>query len=1063
MQSTHVLLSPSVLGDLLASQPETAPALILPSSVSLSYGQLVSHVQSLAQELAVPFGQSVALALPNSVELVLAFFAVATLGAINCPLNPGYTQTEFEFYLKDTNPALLLVPQGFMSAHPPPACISAAHKCASAPPRLLSVRPKVSPDSVALVLHTSGTTGRPKAVPLTHGNLLATARNIVNTYALSPADNTYLVQVLFHIHGIVAGVLAPFLSGGRVTLPHKFDPSKTWSEFQRCDCTWITAVPSILQMLLRAPAPDGLRMRFIRSCSSPLSPSTLEQLETRFGVPVLEAYAMTEAAHQMTSNPLPPPNAPRSAWKRKPGSVGIAQGTEIAIYTGSTPAPLGEHGDVCVKSSSVTKGYINNPTANKDAFLPNGFFRTGDRGFLDNNGFLTLVGRNSEIINRGGEKISPIEVDAALLGCSPAIREAVAFAVPDALMGQEVEAAVVVADGEKLNEVTLQGLVGRVLADFKVPKRIHFVEGAIPKGPTGKIQRKNLTELFGRKLVAAVTQSVQPADIGAILKAVLVDLLHVDLSAISDESTLFELGADSIVFIRLVSALRARGINVSTGDLFTNPSVGELVKLLQNQKGEEPEPRPFELLGPHCNDAATDIAAQLGLRGEDIEDAFPLVRGQALMYRAAMDAPNTNTWWIGDVVQLNKSVNVDRWVQVWNTVFENESCMRGTLVGRIPGQDPAYDESVNTAYMSPQGVAPHWVRLHADSRSSARALIQSYAAALRHNIGFRSIHFLLVKFPKGTIFTFLCSHIFLDGGSRELLQNVASALYHRPGTAIKKQGCGPWARYVKHALAVQPDNAFWSKELAPSASLPSFHTARLNDADVIVPLRNQSTVLDLPLTEMSQQLGVSVPLLSESAFCLALSLYWSQISGKMEPAFYVKTFSRRYEEVKNMFEIRGLPMQMNASMMPVTIANHSLWAFVNSFKFKLRAIENLEQSLEHARARTAVTWLWRVQRQVPEWDSLAELIDAVWRPVCPCEISVRRLTPTHLFVNQMQEVWFADEFKQRGCKLELIDIFARTLTFYAEGRLENKTYNDLKAFVFSPRSSLEGLGILARL
>jgi aryl carrier-like protein len=238
-------------------------------------------------------------------------------------------------------------------------------------------------------------------------------------------------------------------------------------------------------------------------------------------------------------------------------------------------------------------------------------------------------------------------------------------------MGQEVEAAIVLANGEKLDEASVQALVGRVLADFKVPKRIHFVEGAIPKGPTGKIQRKNLTELFGEK-TAVASKSVTPAEVGATVKALLADLLHLTPSAITDDRTLFELGADSIVFIRLVSALRAHGISVTTGDLFSNPSVGELVQLLQPQKrADEGDPRPFELLG--CEGAAEDVARQLGVRAEDVEDAFPLIRGQALMYRAAMAAPNTPTWFTGDMVKLGEKVDVERWVEVWNTVFENES------------------------------------------------------------------------------------------------------------------------------------------------------------------------------------------------------------------------------------------------------------------------------------------------------------------------------------------------------------------------------------------------------
>ncbi|KAF7338579.1 putative peroxisomal-coenzyme A synthetase [Mycena venus] len=1045
--STFSPTVPSVLGDLLTTQPATAPALFLPSeSASLNYGQLASCVQALTQELTVQHGQPVALALPNGVELVLAFFAVATLGAVVCPFNPGYTQSEFEFYLNDTKPALLLVPRGFLASNPAPPCVSAARKLgvqvkevvfnpASALRRLPSfARPRVHPDDVALILHTSGTTGRPKAVPLTHDNLLVTARNIVRTYTLSPADNTYLVQRQSYLADA---------SPSR----KKFDPSKTWGEFQRSGCTWITAVPSILQMLLHAPAPDGLKMRFIRSCSSPLSPSTLEQLETRFGVPVLEAYAMTEAAHQMTSNPLPPLNAPRGAWKRKPGSVGIAQGTEIAIYDGATPAAPGQHGDVCVRSKSVTKGYMNNAAANADAFLPNGFFRTGDRGFLDPDGYLTLVGRNSEIINRGGEKISPIEVDAALLGCSPAgaIREAACFAVPDALMGQEVEAAVVLDTKANLDEASVQGLVRRVLADFKVPKRIHFVEGAIPKGPTGKIQRKNLAEVFGKKNGEA-GQTVPPPQVGETVKAVLADLLHIAPSAITDRSTLFELGADSITFIRLVSALRTRGISVSAGDLFANPSVGELVRLIQHQKGEEPDPRPFELLG--CTDAAADIATQLGVQPEEVEDAFPLIRNQALMYRGAMKAPNTNTWFVGDMVKLNDKVDVERWVKVWNTVFENESCLRGTLVGRLNGQDQAHTEAVNTAYLSPRALAPHWVRLQADSRSAARAAIETYAAALRHSIGMRSVHFVLAAYPTGTIFALLCAHIFLDAGSREMVQDVASALYHRPGTVVKKQGCAPWARYVKYALSLQTDDVFWGKDLAPSAQLPPFHTVRFSDPDAIVQVRKKYAVLDLPLGDMSAQLGVSVPLLAESAFCLALSLYWSQVGGKMEPAFYGKALSRRYEEVKDMFDIRGLPFQMNTALIPVATASHSLWAFVNSFMHKMRAVEPLEQSLQHAQPQTAIAWLWRLQRQVPEWDALTSLIDGVWRPTCPTELSMRRVGPTKLMVYQIQEVWFADEFKQRGCELDLLDIATRTLAFFAQGGLECKTYEDLRAAVF---------------
>ncbi|KAJ7066409.1 hypothetical protein C8F01DRAFT_1248430 [Mycena amicta] len=481
----------TVLGELLAIQPTQSPALVVPSTSTLTYGQLAGYVDVLAQNLAIPHALPIALALPNTVELVIAFFAAARLGAIACPFNPGYTEAEFEFYLSDIKPALIIVPTGFAATEPPAPRLSAARKLAMRPTGF--AMQTVHPDDTALILHTSGTTGRPKAVPLSHANMLTTANNIIRTYALSPSDNTFLVQVLFHIHGIVAALLAPFASGGRITLPQKFDPSNTWGEFQQCGCTWITAVPSIVQILLHLPAPNDPSMRFIRSCSSPLGPSTLAQLEERFEAPVLEAYATTEAAHQMTSNPLLLPGSPRASWKRKPGSVGIPQGTEIAIYNGIIPVPTSEHGDIYIRSKSVMKGYTNNTKANADSFLPNGFFRTGDCGFLDADGFLALVGRNGEIINRGGEKISPIEVDAALLACSPAIREAVCFAVPDELMGGSGgRCRSCNATGKKLNEAIIQELVrrrqstgGHFLPTPVSLSRIHL-----------KMTRSNLPELI---------------------------------------------------------------------------------------------------------------------------------------------------------------------------------------------------------------------------------------------------------------------------------------------------------------------------------------------------------------------------------------------------------------------------------------------------------------------------------------------------------------------------------------------------------------------------------------
>jgi len=241
-------------------------------------------------------------------------------------------------------------------------------------------------------------------------------------------------------------------------------------------------------MLLKHPSPpNGVpKLRFIRSCSSSLAPSTLHQLEETFKAPVLEAYAMTEAAHQITSNPLAP-------LPHKPGSVGFGQGVQVTILDqDGNPAVEGE---VCIKGLNVTIGYLNNPSANASSYTDNGWFRTGDQGKFDEDGYLFLTGRIKELINRGGEKISPLEIDSVLLS-HKGIAEAVSFAVPDQIYGQEVHAAVVLKEESRnLSEKEIQNYCQEKLAKFKVPKKIYFTE-TMPKTATGKIQRKNISEIF---------------------------------------------------------------------------------------------------------------------------------------------------------------------------------------------------------------------------------------------------------------------------------------------------------------------------------------------------------------------------------------------------------------------------------------------------------------------------------------------------------------------------------------------------------------------------------------
>jgi oxalate---CoA ligase len=501
--------APRTLLDLLerAGEPD-APALLAPGHPALSYRQLRRSVEGLAGQLGalgIGRGDRVAIAMGNGPELVQTFLAVA-VAATAAPLNPKYRQEEFTFYYEDTRAAALITLPGQLEA---------AHAAVTPEMTVIEARPQPDgavsfaavrgerrppvpsqpqrPDDVAMILHTSGTTSRPKRVPLRHRNLAASALNIAGTYALSPADTALCVMPLFHIHGIVATLLAPLASGGAVVCPPGFDALRFWGWVQEFRPTWYSAVPTMHQLLLArversAEIIRANPFRFVRSSSAPLPPVVLERLEAALGAPVLESYGMTEASHQMTSNPLPP-------LPHKAGSVGYGFGVEAAIMDeAGALLPPGSIGEVVVRGPNVVDGYENNPEANAQAFV-DGWFRTGDQGVIDADGYLQLTGRIKELINRGGEKISPLEIDDVLLR-HPAVAEAVAFAAPHPTLGEDVHAAVVLRS--PASERELKEHCAAALADFKVPRAFHVLE-EIPRGATGKLQRINMAKLLGMK------------------------------------------------------------------------------------------------------------------------------------------------------------------------------------------------------------------------------------------------------------------------------------------------------------------------------------------------------------------------------------------------------------------------------------------------------------------------------------------------------------------------------------------------------------------------------------
>lgn len=498
----------ATLPALLQSGPAAADAIGAPERRTMTRGELTALVNRIGgglRDIGIGQQDAVAIVAPNGPEMAALFVAVASF-AVAAPLNAAYRGDEFDFYLGDLNAKALLILGGPDS----PAREVAARRSI----RIIDVTPDLDgpagaltlsipfadhgaptakPDDVALVLHTSGTTSRPKIVPLTHRNLATSARNIVHTLSLTPADRSLVVMPLFHIHGLIAALLSSFAAGASVHVPPGFNALKFFAQLDEAKATWYTAVPTMHQTVLaradrNADVLARRKLRFIRSSSASLPPQVMKQLEETFGCPVIEAYGMTEAAHQMASNPLPP-------RPRKPGSVGIAAGPEVAIMgTDGKLLPAGEVGEIVIKGANVTPGYANNPKANEEGFR-DGWFRTGDQGTMDEEGYLRLTGRLKEIINRGGEKISPREVDEILMD-HPAVAQIVTFGIPHEKLGEEVGAAVVLKEGQSATEKDLRDFAAARLADFKVPKKILFL-AEIPKGATGKLQRIGLAQKLG--------------------------------------------------------------------------------------------------------------------------------------------------------------------------------------------------------------------------------------------------------------------------------------------------------------------------------------------------------------------------------------------------------------------------------------------------------------------------------------------------------------------------------------------------------------------------------------
>lgn len=587
---------------LIAAQAKRTPDAIgiaAPGRAPLTYRRLRDHIDDVVATLnAMGMGRNdrVAIVLPNGPEMAVAFIAVAA-GATSAPLNPAYRANEFDFYLSDLNAKALIIQSGMDS---PAIAVAQARgipiielsPVLEAEAGILTLKGDkhsraarngfAQPNDVALVLHTSGTTSRPKIVPLTQTNLCTSAHNIRVALELVDSDRCLNVMPLFHIHGLMAATLSSLATGASVVCTPGFYAPKFFEWMDEFRPTWYTAVPTMHQAILARAASNReiiarCPLRFVRSSSSSLPPQVMAELESVFNAPVIEAYGMTEASHQMASNPLPP-------RQRKPGSVGVAAGPEVAIMDeAGNLLPPGETGEIVIRGANVTQGYENNPTANESAFT-NGWFRTGDQGFMDNDGYLFITGRLKEIINRGGEKIAPREVDEALLD-HPAVAQAVTFAVPHATLGEDVAAAVVLRENASVTEREIRELAFARLADYKVPSQVLIVD-EIPKGPTGKLQRIGLADKLAPKLKAEFVAPRDPVE--DALARIWGEVLGIEQVSVCDN--FFALGGDSLLATQLVSRVRAAfGVELPLGTIFREPTVADQALVIEDMLLKEIE------------------------------------------------------------------------------------------------------------------------------------------------------------------------------------------------------------------------------------------------------------------------------------------------------------------------------------------------------------------------------------------------------------------------------------------------------------------------------------------
>ncbi|MBD2771550.1 non-ribosomal peptide synthetase [Iningainema tapete] len=872
----------------LAQTNPDAIAITAPGRAALTYRRLQNQVNDVVAQLhsnGLGRHDRVAIALPNSPEMAVAFLAVAS-GATCAPLNPAYRANEFDFYLKDLNAKALIVQSGINSQ-----AIAVAQ--AKGIP-IIEISPQLEAEAgiftltgskvnnpissgfaqandVALVLHTSGTTSRPKLVPLTHENLCTSAHNIRVALSLSKGDRCLNIMPLFHIHGLIGALLSSLIAGGSVVCTPGFYAPKFFEWVEEFRPTWYTAVPTMHQAILaRAHAHrqtiSQYPVRFIRSSSASLPHQVMTELTQVFNAPVIEAYGMTEASHQITSNPLPP-------GERKLGSVGVAAGTEVGIMDemGNLLA-AGEIGEVVITGTNVTLGYENNPSANESAFTM-GWFRTGDLGYLDTDGYLFLKGRIKEIINRGGEKISPREVDEVLLD-HPAIAQAVTFAAPHTLLGEDVAAAVVLRQGASATELEIKEFAAARLADFKVPRVVLFLD-EIPTGATGKLHRIGLAQKLG--LTASNPTSPRPiftpprTPLEEELAKIWSVVLQVEPVGIHDN--FFQLGGDSILATQILNRVReAVQVDLSLLVFFQQPTVANIAINITSLLVEKTQ--------------SEEISDLLDIRRIKNRDSAPLSFSQARMYFLDQLEPGNPAYNRPTYVRLKGFLNIAVLEQSLNEIVRRHEILRTTFPV-VNGQHVAAIAPTLTLTLPILDLSS----LSATEREAEAKRIALQEAQQSFNLSqsplLKAIILRLSEVEHILLLTM--HHIIFDGWSQGVLLQELAQIYEAfsmgkpsplPELPIQYVDFAHWQRQQLQGEIQQSQLAYWKKQL--SGSLPVLDLPKDRPRGAVQTFHGAKLVSVLPkdlsesLQALSQQQEVTLFMTLLAAFKILLHRYTGQ-------------------------------------------------------------------------------------------------------------------------------------------------------------------------------------------